>query len=222
MKSRHHILLIWLSFILSFSPLYPQNIDQLGPNIIGEAAGDNSGWAVSLSGNGNRIAIGAPANDGNGNFSGHVRVYEWIDPYWVIMGSDIDSEATGDFFGESVALSANGTRLVVGAPANDGGGDASGHARVYQWNDSTSTWVQLGGDLDGEAARDNFGSSVAISAEGNKIAIGAVYNRNRGHVRIYEWNDSLWVQMGADIEGEGSGDFFGNSVALWEAMKQKR
>ena len=48
---------------------------QKGSDIDGEAAGDWSGYSVSLSSNGSRVAIGAYENDGNGNDSGHVRVY---------------------------------------------------------------------------------------------------------------------------------------------------
>ena len=43
----------------------------------------------------------------------------------------IDGEAAGDESGGSVALSADGGRLAVGAPRNDGTGADSGHARVY-------------------------------------------------------------------------------------------
>jgi len=47
---------------------------QLGADIDGEAAYDESGAAVALSSDGNRLAIGADGNDGNGFNSGHVRV----------------------------------------------------------------------------------------------------------------------------------------------------
>ena len=50
---------------------------QLGADIDGEAAGDYSGYSVSLSSDGTIVAIGAPDNDGNGSNSGHVRVYEY-------------------------------------------------------------------------------------------------------------------------------------------------
>ena len=42
---------------------------QLGQDLDGEAAGDDSGYSVSLSGD--RVAIGAIYNDGNGSSSGH-------------------------------------------------------------------------------------------------------------------------------------------------------
>ena len=49
--------------------------NQLGSDIDGEAANDNSGDSVSLSNDGTIVAIGAPFNDGTGAEAGHVRVY---------------------------------------------------------------------------------------------------------------------------------------------------
>jgi hypothetical protein len=46
-----------------------------GQDIDGEAAGDESGWSVSMSSDGTRVAIGAYSNDANGSYSGHTRVY---------------------------------------------------------------------------------------------------------------------------------------------------
>ena len=48
---------------------------QLGQDIYGEGTDDKSGYSVSLSANGLSVAIGATQNDGNGENSGHVRVY---------------------------------------------------------------------------------------------------------------------------------------------------
>jgi hypothetical protein len=93
---------------------------------------DWSGWSVSLSADGNRLVISAGGNDGNGDASGHVRVYEWSDSTWTQLGADIDGEAAGDWSGAgSVSLSPDGNRLAIGAGGNDGNGDHSGHVRVY-------------------------------------------------------------------------------------------
>ena len=43
---------------------------------------DENGHSVSLSDNGNTVAIGAINNDGSGNNSGHIRVYENISGSW--------------------------------------------------------------------------------------------------------------------------------------------
>ena len=185
---------------------------QYGPDIDGEADGDQSGESVSLSSDGNRLAIGAGGNDGNGTNSGHVRVYEWSGSTWAQLGADIDGEAAGDNFGFSVSLSPDGNRLAIGTPHNDGIGENSGHVRVYQW--SGLAWEQQGADIDAEAASDYSGCSVSLSSDGNRLAIGAIWNRDySGHARVYQWSGTAWEQLGADIDGEQAGDHSGWSVS---------
>jgi len=185
---------------------------QVGSDIDGEAAGDHSGFSVSLSSDGTVLAVGAPQNDGNGADSGHVRVYyQWSNYDWAQLGDDIDGEAAFDASGYSVSLSEDGNRLAVGAITNSGGGEYSGHVRVYQWMGGVAwRWGQLGSDIDGEAAGDNSGFSVSLSSSGNRVAVSAAENdgpgENVGHVRVFELSGSDWVQMGADMEGEGSND----------------
>ena len=163
---------------------------QTGSDIDGEAAADYSGYSVSLSSDGTTVAIGAPYNDENGWNSGHVRIYDWTDGAWVQAGSDIDGEAANDYSGSSVSLVSDGTRVAIGAYGNDGGGDGSGHVRIYDWTDGA--WVQFGSDIDGEAANDYSGMSVAFSCLPIGVcvvAIGAPYNdggaNGAGHVRTY-------------------------------------
>ena len=103
---------------------------QLGADIDGEAASDESGFSVSLSSDGSRVAIGARNNDGNGNDAGHARIYEYGAGSWTQLGVDIDGEAAGDFSGD-VSLSSDGTTVAIGAPFNDGNGTDAGHVRVY-------------------------------------------------------------------------------------------
>jgi hypothetical protein len=160
---------------------------QLGADIYGEAAGDYSGVSVSLSEDGTIVAIGAPFNDGGGDAAGHVRIYQYASGVWVQLGADIDGEVWGDRSGHSVSLSADGTIVAIGAPANDGNVSYKGHVRVYQY--MNGTWVRLGRDIDGEAAWDWSGRSVSLSADGSIVAIGAGGNDgtggNAGHVRVY-------------------------------------
>ena len=155
--------------------------EQRGEDIYGEAAGDQSGWSLSLSSDGTVLAIGAIRNDGvNASDSGHVRVYHWhgVDnKSWVQRGSDIDGEAAGDQSGYSVSLSSDGTIVAIGANLNDGvNGYDSGHVRVYKWNNIDRIWVQRGQDIDGEAAGDQSGYSVSLSSDGTVLAIGAYRN----------------------------------------------
>jgi hypothetical protein len=190
---------------------------QLGADIDGELANDYSGFAVCLSGNGSRVAIGAIDDDGSFNNAGHVRVFDYISSSWSQVGADIDGEAVGDQSGRSIALSSDGSRVAIGARLNDnGGGVDAGHVRVYEYN--SSAWVQLGADIDGEAAADNSGWSVSLSSAGDYLAIGAFNNADggieAGHVRVYKYDSFAWTQLGADIDGKASSDQSGVAVSL--------
>ena len=69
---------------------------------------------------------------------------------------------------------------------------------------ASTSIVQLGADIDGEAAGDESGFSVSLSSDGTIVAIGAFGNgSDAGHVRVYEWNPStsLWDQKAAERHG---------------------
>ncbi len=118
--------------------------------------------------------------------------------------------AAGDESGSSVALSADGLTMAIGAPAAN---DDAGLVRIYRWNGSD--WVQRGFDIVGDADDDELGRSVALSADGLSVAIGAPgVNLKTGLVRIYQWCSSEWVQRGGDIDGTAGGAWSGSSVAL--------
>jgi|Laugresu1bdmlbsd_1035121.scaffolds.fasta_scaffold03185_2 hypothetical protein len=143
---------------------------------------------VSINHDGNIIAIGVPLNDANGSNAGKVKVMQWNGFHWINKGLDILGESADDRFGFSVSLSSDGNKLIAGGPYNDGNGSDSGHARVFQWNGEN--WIQQNTDIDGEAAGDNCGSSVVISGDGTRVAIGATENDggavNGGHVRVFK------------------------------------
>ena len=192
---------------------------QLGADIDGEADYDNSGVAVSLSSDGSRVAIGASGNDGNGDVAGHVRIFEYSGGVWTQLGADIDGRGVGDLSGISVSLNSDGSRVAIGAPDNYnsyGDDDSTGYVRLFEYNGSS--WVQLGSDITGEAAGDDFGCSVSLNSAGSRVAIGGRENdgsaSNAGHVRLYEYNGSNWVQLGADLDGVAAEDLFGYSVSL--------
>ena len=89
--------------------------EQLGSDIDGEAAEDISGYNVSLDSDGDRVAIGALQNDGNGSDAGHTRIYSWDGSSWSQLGSDIDGEPADDRFGRSVSLNSDGDQVAIGA-----------------------------------------------------------------------------------------------------------
>ena len=134
---------------------------------------------------------------------------------WAQLGPDLDGAGYGDSFGQTVALSSDGSRVAIGATGNN---SEAGHARVFSFNGAS--WVQMGLDLDGEGAGDHAGWSVALSSTGSRLAIGAPGNTGSGvesgHVRVYQWSgiSERWHQIGPDIDGEAAGDHSGESASL--------
>eukprot|EP00980_Cylindrotheca_fusiformis_P013125 scaffold3297_cov132-Cylindrotheca_fusiformis.AAC.5 len=188
--------------------------------LTGVADFDFFGSDISFSGNGQRVAIGASGDGGKEEeamFSGSVSVYEMLNSEdgseWKLLGI-IFGEGEFDQSGHSVALSKDGKTLAIGSPGNNAN---SGHVRVYQWDNGKSSFNQLGGDIDGEAANGQAGFSVAISEDGSVVAIGApAADFYTGQVHVFYWDvvKSNWSQRGSAIFGEGRVDFLGSSVDL--------
>ena len=121
---------------------------QIGQDIDGEKVYDNNGISVSLSSDGNIVAIGADHNDSNGFAmnSGHVRIFKNINNFWTQIGQDIDGEAAYDLSGYSVSLNSSGNIVAIGAYKNDGDINnpklTSGHVRIFQFSqNSTSIYL---------------------------------------------------------------------------------
>lgn len=188
---------------------------QRSNDIDGQSAADYSGQSVSISDDGNTMALSSPGNNSNGNDSGHVRIFTWSGTAWIAVGNPIVGESAEDQI-NNVSISTDGETIAVGATGNDGNGADSGHVRVYNWNGTA--WTQIGDDINGEAAGDMSGYSVALSDAGDTVAIGAPANdgsgSNAGHVRLYDWNGTAWVQRGADLDGEAIDDRSGSSVSI--------
>ena len=189
---------------------------QIGSPIQGNNNDDALGQSVSVSSDGNIVAVGAPTNNISPN-NGYVEVHQKSvsGTAWNQIGAILTGEANGDNFGK-VAISGNGLRLIVGGSTNDGNGANSGHIRMYEF--ISSAWVQMGTEINGEAAGDNFGVNVSMSNDGTVVAVGAHLNDGNGvdagHVRVYSWNGTTWTQRGIDLNGEAAGDQFGVAVSL--------
>jgi len=189
-------------------------------DINGEAQNDRSGSTIAMSSDGAIVAIGSRFNDGNGASSGQVRVYSLEnEDIWNQLGNAIYGEAAGDEFGTSVALSADGLTLAVGAINNDGNGWNSGHVRVYNFSVESNEWIQAGDAIDGSTNYDRFGFSVALSADGTKLVAGSECNPLEStdclsYVQLFEYVGIGWVANNAKIYGESNSDSAGLTVSL--------
>ena len=154
---------------------------------------DRFGTALALSANGSILAIGATGEDSDGTGSGNnsaadagaAYVFTRSGALWTQQAYIKASNAqAGDLFGGALALTAAGNMLTVGATDEDSAstainGDqanngALGAGAIYVFSNNGVTWVQ-GAYIKAPNAEpiDHFGAAVALSADGNTLAVGA-------------------------------------------------
>jgi len=214
---------------------------QLGKDIDGDNTTDESGFSVSLSGDGTKLAISSIEYDiaTTGNGGGCTKVWQrdvantTVSPIgWTLIGN-IPGEAEGDESGYSVSLNDDGSIIAIGAPKHDiaAAGNGGGNVRIYEdpMNGGV-TWTLIG-DLNGVAEGDEFGYSVSLSGDGSRVAIGAPKHdttasgggTNSGLVKVYEYaTGTTWNDIGTTFSsptnltfnGEAQDDLAGSSVSL--------
>jgi len=135
---------------------------------------------------------------------------------WLQDGDDVLGFQAYDHYGYRVDMSSDGYTVVSGAYGYDTEFEDAGAVRVFSYNGSE--WVQKGADITGSAMEDELGYGVAISDDGNIIAVGATQDDDSmlrtGYVQVYNWNGSAWEQMGDDIEGQIAYERFGSYLSM--------
>ena len=180
----------------------------MGSTIDGVGARDRFGYSVALSYDGTILAAGARLFSAGGGINiGHARVFAWTGTDWNQRGSDLAGSSNDDQFGDSVALSSNGSIVAAGGDQGENGG--RGYARIYRW--SGSAWEQLGSTIIGFSFGDQFGETVSLSADGTIVAVAA--DRD-SYVAVYRYDGTDWFQIGQTIRGEARNDQFGFSMSL--------
>jgi hypothetical protein len=176
-------------------------------------------YSLALSSEGDILAAGSPKRNSG---TGQVTIYGYSYGVWNQIGLSIDGTAPGDEFGGSVAMSANGQVVAVGATGNDATGDNAGLVKVYRFDATADIWRQLGQDLEGSAAYDLFGYSIALSSDGRTLAVGAPYHNQSsavwwaGQAVVFEFDTSTnrWTPLGDALRSLTPSDRFGWSIDL--------
>ena len=187
--------------------------NQLGQDIDGEAAEDGSGSVVSINYLGNRIGIGAYGNDGGGNMSGHIRVFELNNNVWNQIGQDIDGTINSLLNYHDLDSSGN---TLIGAEHSYN--NSTGQVKVWSYNGAN--WIQKGQTLVGNSINSGFGIGVDIDNIGNTIIIGSpnygplLNGFGTGEVKVFHYINGTWVQKGSTFSGLNPGDYLGLSVSI--------
>lgn len=160
--------------------------------------------AISLSQDGNTLAVGARYVAVSGPQSGRVQIFTRSGSVWSFQQMLASSDPE-EAFGASVALSGNGNRLIVGAPHANPGNTAYQKGRVYYYSRYLTTWYYEGGITASDGAVNNrFGTATVMSYDGTIFATSAPQNVNdsytRGAVYIFKYSpqppffSNPWVQ----------------------------
>ena len=191
-------------------------------------ANDEFGSAVALDDDGNRLAIGAWKDDGRNNArqdTGAAYLYSFTDTafaggaqesligyaYNTTGNYDVSDLSKFDYFGSSIALNDDGSRMVVGAKGDDGYGaniDFVGAVHMFTFTDTSFNGADLSGTIGADytgngnydythlSNDDHFGLSVGLSSNAQRLIVGHPHDdgdgdgySNSGAVTLFSFSD---------------------------------
>ncbi|KAF0191976.1 MAG: Uncharacterized protein FD165_1310 [Gammaproteobacteria bacterium] len=215
-------------------------------------ASDRFGWSVALGSDGNTLAVGASLEDSatagvgstpneSGPDSGAAYVFRYATGAWSEQAYvKASNTGAGDGFGQSVSLNGDGNTLAVGAHGEDGSGtginavsnnNTANAGAVYVLRYTGSAWAEEAYiKSSNPGVGDLFGWSVALSGDGNTLAVGAYLEdsstvgiastpdesaANAGAAYVYRYATGAWSQR-AYVKATitGAADWFGYSVSV--------
>lgn len=167
-------------------------------NALGQAFGE---W-VSLSADGNTLVAELA---GDLKSRGSAVIFVRNGDSWTQQGGKLVADGTGSpspylIGAQQVAISADGTTIVMGAT------ESNGHAGGWVFTRTDGVWKQQGGELPVTGYVGDYGfASVAINADGNTIAMGLLRDNNEtGAAWIFTRQNGIWTQQGEKLVGSNS------------------
>ena len=203
---------------LLFLPLIliAQDYRQLGDDLLAPVDGGSYGEELTISGDGSVLVVAAPV-EGQA-FNGVVRVYRRDGAAYDQIG-EITTDQPGARVGRSIALTPDGTTLVVGTivgAGNANGARLSPFTLVYA---ITADGVELTHRINAPIENGRFGFDVSVSDDAGRIAISVPNSVSPagqvppGRVYLFDLNgDGEYVQSG--LLQESTLEEFGSVVEL--------
>ena len=182
-------------------------------SIIAGLPSEQIGGNLAVSSDGSRIAI--RRNKALSLYLNEVEVYNvGVSGVPTKVGSDLSCGGRGD----SMSLSSDGSRIVVSCHGINGG---RGLVEIFDWTDGE--WSSIGrlsvANTSEINNNDRFGWVVSLDDGGNRLAVSAPnYDvdgmSDRGLVRVYEYANGSWDQIGGDIVGSTAEEVFGYAMDI--------
>ncbi len=184
---------------------------QKGDIMMGEL-GSDFGLAISVTDNGNRMAIGAPNSDDG---LGRVQVMDYVpsDNTWVQIGQTFHGNGRMSWTGQKVQLNKDGTRLAIAEPSKMiGMFMMAGQISIYELDTTSNLWNSLGNVITGDTLFSVIGYDTLhlSSFSGNTVVFSSGGNANKSETvtKVYNYDNYSqdWIQVGEDIPTPYVGD----------------
>jgi hypothetical protein len=205
-------------------------------------AGDGFGWDIGLSADGRTMAVAA-AEEGSENVVassyviGAVYLFHHLHDKWNQQAYiKVPVAESGGFFGSTIALSGNGATLAISAPHRDpmeaSKDPSKNEIPVHVFSRAGDRWKrQTFVKAANTQAGDWFGGSLALSDDGNVLAVGASGEDSKatgidgdqtdnstedaGATYVFIRRNGAWHQRSyVKAPNTGLDDEFGHAVAL--------
>ena len=176
-------------------PNWPSGTQQAKITASDGASSDGFGHGVAISTDGNYAIIGSYNDDDTASNSGSAYIYIRSGTSWTQQAKiNASDAASNDFFGNSVAINADGTIVAVGARKED-----SNKGAVYLFTRTGASWSQSQKivSTSAHAANAYFGKSVGLSDTGNRLVIGTEGGGNpssSGYMEVLEGSPDTNLQ----------------------------
>ena len=192
-------------------------LEQTIPNETSEGNA-NFGHSVSISGNGDTVVVGVPFEDIAAANQGIAYVYKRTGSTWALQ--DYLQNPTNELnsqYGYDVAISRDGTNILVGANLEDVAGIDQGQVYAYTWSGAAYYLSNTIVNPTAESAS-NFGYSLDLSTDGTTSVIASPYQDggvgNQGQAYIYKRTGTAWALGTTLVNPDGNNSGLGTEVAI--------
>ncbi len=181
----------------------------------GAGYADSFGYDVDISADGTRVVVGSPNDDTSlGANVGTAYVFSRVGTTWSLdatLAPEGPGPAANQQFGVAVAMSSDGSRVVIGRPGADAVTGSNPEGGVDVFVRDGSGWAHEA-FLAGIEEQERFGISLDLSDDGATLVVGAPGTSHQGDARVFVRSGTTWA-LALDVVPPELG-FFGAQVAI--------